>query len=819
MEPLDVAFAKYQQILPQLVESLTGRGTEADARLQVIDRLLIEVLNWDRSDIRCEKKSGDGYADYVLSIAGKSRMVVEAKRDGRDLGCRSKAAGQAYKLNGPVFKTPAASEGIRQGILYCAMNSSELACVTNGLEWIVYRGNRLGDGSETLEGMAYVFPSLTELEVKFGLFYDLLAKPSVNGLVYRPHFQEAEGQPIRTSIFSRALRRAGSARLKPSGELSKDLDRTMSEFFQRLGGEGDDEMVYECFVESPESRLADHRIVRIASDLLAQVQPIETTHAAALTAAISRGQELDRREFVLLVGTKGSGKSTFVDRFFKVVLPKDVAERCIVIRIDMKDNPGDSRSVVTWLNKRIVASAESAIFPDSPTFAELQGMFFDEYKRLSKGPYSTMYARDREEFHQEFGSRIDALRTNDPHTYLQGLIRHVRTQRRSLPVVVIDNADHFDIEFQQHVYQYARSLYEKSACLVIMPITDRTSWQLSKHGALQSFEVTSLFLPTPQIGDVIRKRIEFIDAKVEHEKLRPQSDYFVKHGISLSVKDLNGFAKTMQRIFLDMPNVSRTVGALANFDIRRTLDLVRKTMVSPHIEVDQLVATYISAGSLTIPRWRIDKAIIRQGYEVYPAEQHDFVQNIFDLHTNVTTSPLLGVRILTLLRDVPDKEHEGRSIHVDSVRAYLTGMGLPSRPVDLYLDFMLKTGLIQNYDPTVQSIDDCTLIEVTDSGLLHLRWATGGDEYLSAMTEVTPIINESVYERLQAYRHTDWRKRTAEFIEYLRIEDSFYCTIPVHPNYQGQDRLQQQLCEVEQRLSSRGSTPEDPPKRPDRNRR
>lgn len=807
MQPEDAAFAKYREILPELVESLTGRGTEADARLQVIDRVLMEVLGWNHADIRSEKRSGDGYADYVLTIGGKSRLIVEAKRDGRDLGCRAKAPGQTYKLNGPVFKTEAAKEGITQGVIYCAMNSAELACVTNGLEWIIYRGNRLGDGTETLEGMAYVFPSLTDLEAKFDLFYSLLAKESVNGFVYRPYFQEAEGQPIRTSIFSRTIRRSGSARLKPSGELSKDLDRTMSEFFQRLSGDGDDEMVYECFVESPESRLADHRIVRIASDLVAQVQPIDTTHATALTAAISRGQTSDRREFILLVGTKGSGKSTFIDRFFKVVLPKHIAEHCVVIRIDMKENPGDSASIVSWLNKRIVSAAELNLFPDNPTFAELQGMFFDEYKRLSRGPFKSMYDRDRDQFHQEFGGRIDSLRTDDPYTYLQGLLRHVRNQRGSLPVVVLDNADHFDIDFQQRVYQYARSLYEKSACLVIMPITDRTSWQLSKHGALQSFEVTSLFLPTPQIGDVIRKRIEFIDSKVEIERRRPQSDYFVKRGISVSVKDLNGFAKTMQKIFLEMPNTSRTIGELANFDIRRTLDLVRKTMVSPHIEVDQLVAAYISGSSVHIPRSRIDRAIIRQGYEVYPAGQHDFVQNLFDLDPSATTSPLLGVRILTLLRDVPDKEHEGRTIDVDSVRAYLTGMGLPSRAVDLSLDSMLRTGLIQNYDPTVQNVEECTLIEITESGQLHLRWATGGDEYLSAMTEVSPILTESVFDRLREYRHFEWKRRTAEFLEYLRAEDAFYCTIPKHLNYEGQARLQPQLSDVESRLRSTGVGP------------
>lgn len=800
MEQIDAAFVKFKALLPELVAALTGVQTEADTRLQVIDRMLIEVLGWDHADIKCEKRSGDGFADYVLSNLGKSRVVVEAKRDGRELGCRTRAAGQSYRLNGPTFKTESAKEGIKQGILYCAMNSAELACVTNGLEWIIFRGSRLGDGTDVQAGMSFVFPGLVEIESKFEMFYSLLAKRSVTGYSYRPYFQEAEGQPIRTSVYSRTLRKAGSARVKSPGQLSKDLDRTMSEFFARLSGEGDDDMIRACFVESAESKIADHRLAKVANDLVSQIQPLETSRGSALTDVITRNQVSHRKEFVLLVGTKGSGKSTFIDRFFKLVLPRNIAEHCVIIRVDMKENPGDAQSVVTWLNKRLVSASEDVIFPDTPEFSEIQGMFFDEYKRLSKGPLKALYDRDKESFHEEFGRRMDQLRSDDAHAYLQGILRHVRNQRSSLPIIVLDNADHFDINFQQSVYQYARSLYEQSACLIIMPITDRTSWQLSKHGALQSFEVTSLFLPTPQIGDVIRKRIDFIDSKMEIEGKNPQSGYFVKRGISLSLKDLNGFARAMQRVFLDTPNVSKTVGELANFDIRRTLDLVRRTISSPHIQVDDLVTSFILGNAVRVPPWRVDRAIIRQGYEVYPSGQHDFVQNGFDLDSSLTTSPLLGIRILTLLRDVPDKEHEGPTIDVDSVRAYLGGMDFQPRAVDLWLDAMLKTGLVLNFDPTVQDIANCTVLELSASGRRHLSWALGNFEYLGAMAEVTPILTENVFEILREFRYNEWRQTTATFIDYLLAEDRYYCVIPDHDTYAGQARIQKVLADIGLRL-------------------
>ncbi len=142
-------------------------------------------------------------------------------------------------------------------------------------------------------------------------------------------------------------------------------------------------------------------------------------------------------------------------------------------------------------------------------------------------------------------------------------IRHVVNNRMDLSVVVFDNADHFDIEFQQAVYQYARSVYERAVCLVVLPITDRTSWQLSKHGALQSFEHEALFLPTPPTDEIIRKRIDFIQQRIDTERERPDDRYFVQRGISLRLEDLTGFARSLQRVFLQTSNTSRWIDPVA----------------------------------------------------------------------------------------------------------------------------------------------------------------------------------------------------------------------------------------------------------------
>lgn len=328
-------------------------------------------------------------------------------------------------------------------------------------------------------------------------------------------------------------------------------------------------MVELCFVETAESQHADRQLAKIAEDIVARVQSLETGRGDALTAVITRVQETKRHEFVLIVGTKGAGKSTFISRFFGLVLPSKIAAQCVVVRVDLKNSSGDAAAVVPWLDAELLKAAESQLFPGAPTFSEIEGMFFDEYTRLRRGPWAALYADDKTRFQIQFGGMVENMRRDHRNDYIQGLIRNVVNSRKKLPVIVFDNADHFDIEFQQKVYQYARAIYERAVCLVVLPITDRTSWQLAKHGALQSFEHEALFLPTPPTDEIIRKRIEFIERRITTERERPNDRYFVQRGISLRVDDLTAFTRSLQRVFLQTSDTSRWIGNLANQDVRR----------------------------------------------------------------------------------------------------------------------------------------------------------------------------------------------------------------------------------------------------------
>ena len=788
-----------------LADSIAA-AAPADATEGIIKPILTNVLEWPAEELTPCNTVIAPHRCIRLCIEGSSRAAVIIQ-DG-PLGLAGRNVDRPYRLDGPVLATPEATTAIRQACLACGLKNCELAAVTTGTEWIIFRGNRIGDGKDTLEGVAFVFPDLDAIKQYFKLFYDLLARGPVTELRYRAHFQEAEGQPIRARAFGRVLRTPNQLRLLDRGKLAADLDRVMDSFFKRLVGDKDPEMLHKCFVVTKESDLAEDRIARISEELVGRIKTLDASTSDTLGELIHKVQVTHSNEFVLLVGTKGAGKSTFIDRFFASVLKPDIREECVLVNVDMKKCSGSEHRVVEWLDDTLLEKMERAIYEDSePDYDELRGMFFDEYRRWSKGTYKHLYDTNREQFRIEFGRHLERKRVEKPHDYICRLMRHVVTNRKKAPCLIFDNADHFPIEFQERVYQYAQSLYESTTCLVIMPITDKTSWQLSRQGALQSFEsVVSLFLPTPSPKTVLEQRIKYLEQKSTDEDEERGRGYFLGQGIQLELTHLKAFTRCLQHVFLETGSTSLWVGSLANHDIRRSLELTRAIMASPYIKVDELLTLYLVKDARAIPEYDIQRAIIRGNYNFYPVDSNQFVQNIYSLRTEIGTSPLLGLRILTALHDAHHREVQGTEafVAVSQIFDYFQATTIERRVVSLWLDAMLKTGLCLSYDPTHTSIEQVQKVELSPSGRQHLLWGTSDESYLGSMMEVTPINDQRTYDKLKnAPRDTkslEWHTKTSIFIQYLLDEDESYVQIPDHESYRGQHRLTRLLVRVGRRV-------------------
>ena len=76
---IDEAQSAFNRLVEEWESNSQLIETEQDTRFQVIDRFLTEVLGWAYADVKTERHSESGFADYLLTMGQRNVLVIEAK--------------------------------------------------------------------------------------------------------------------------------------------------------------------------------------------------------------------------------------------------------------------------------------------------------------------------------------------------------------------------------------------------------------------------------------------------------------------------------------------------------------------------------------------------------------------------------------------------------------------------------------------------------------------------------------------------------------------------------------------------------------------
>ena len=199
--------------------------------------------------------------------------------------------------------------------------------------------------------------------------------------------------------------------------------------------------------------------------------------------------------------------------------------------------------------------------------------------------------------------------------------------------------------------------------------------------------------------------------------------------------------------------------------------------------------------AVNVPEYKTRKALMRGRYDIFVESGSSYVHNVFDLNSEIETSPLLGLRILQALKDAVILSGDSRSTYMakNDLYGYLMTMGFERRAVTLWLDSLLKKTLVINYDPTCTEAENATQLEISPAGDIHLYWASGNYDYLEAMAEITVIFNREAYDAIKNASLGQGQKRMKEiiqvFVEYITSEDRRYCQVSDHESYLGQQKI------------------------------
>jgi len=764
--------------------SLATDSNEAQTRFHVIDEFVSVELDWNKDSIRVEPYVPDaGYVDYALTKGHRCRVVLEAKRDDANL-CSSEQPEMAIL---PLNSSALASgiEGIKQAIRYAAQLGAPIGIVTNGRQWISFLASR-ADGLPPMNGQAVVFPSIRAIIKNWSRFYEFFSDAGLQEGRLSNFLREREigSAPVVANYFKAFDR--GYQRMPDPTELGYVLEDMFRTSFIRMSNQSTDVLV-ECFVETKHSNEADVAFQKIVDDLLdrlSRVEKIDSTQPDALQHLLEHAVELKEGEFVLLVGNKGSGKTTFLQRFFQKIVPKSTRERVLLLNINLLKSEGSKDSITEWISNTLIDQAERALYGTSaPTFDELRGTFWPRYVRLRNGELSPLYKKDPDAFRQRFGEELRDFRNRQPREYLLTLLKNALAGRRLLPVLVIDNVDHLSRIIQDTVFQYAVGLSSSVTSFLICPVTDTTVWSLTKAGPLQSYHSRTFFLPVPSLKEVFARRIQLLRNNPSLAGAAAKRvTGMVGSGWKLQISDLDTFCVTVESIFVATSDVTLLIGRLCNFDIRRCLELAGAMLSSPWIGLEQLLRIFVAQGELTPKRVALVSALILQKGSLFDEDKNPFLLNVFARPSGTACSPFMALYILRylIIADRRASNTRDRFVKVSELWSVFSAINLPREIFRHFIDRLFGRALIESYDTSETTLNDETLIRVSPAGSAHYRLTFSDAVYLSQLSLITYVENEAVATsiREEAQRdHPGWLKISRIMLKELIQEDSRVITV------------------------------------------
>ena len=787
---IDQSYSAFERIYDWAQQHGDKINNEAATRFHLIDRVLTECLGWQHEKIDPEVSTDSGYVDYLLTNRDYALAVIEAKKSDGNLVSTQASTITRLSVSGPGLKASIA--GIAQARRYCIEKGTPYAILSNGNQWVFFLAYR-SDGLSPEKSVAIVFPSLQSVRDSYARFFDLLSVDQVQSKHYNALIAAAEGLQLVAKKSYRSAFNDSDIKLQARKPIEHQLSELFEHYFGLLSGDSNKQDLIDCFVETKESSTADETLQSLVQNLIEKLQ--EIGGGEGLTDAIQSAVAQQDGGIALIIGNKGAGKTTFISRFFDQILDAPTKKKCAIIRIDVGSSEGELSGIASWLRRRLVNELEKVLFPaEGPDFNDIRGVFNGLYMRLSRAEYSDLHDKDQTAFRRLFGDRVRAIVEADSDEYLQLLLNHCSRNRSLMPCIVLDNTDHFPNEFQDAVFQYAHWVRKTAFSFVVCPITDRTVWRLSKSGPLQSFASHSFYLPVPKVGEILSRRVDLLKSRIKEGRHHKSGVQQFGAG-TIQIQDLEAFAACVESAFLNTPYVSRLIGQLANYDIRRCLDLARRLISSHAFGLGELIKIYFSKNEkIYVSQYAAVRALIVQDKTFFCERSSEYILNTYEPIGSLFVSPILICRLLKFYVDLANSKTEGGDQYatVSQAEQYFSSLGVSDVLIRQAVTLMFDRRLIEAFDAGASDLSECDRFRISPAGRAHYRLSTKSPAFVREMSLVTGIDDKVLRQKIRSslrLRIPQQKKSSVAFLHYLIGLDKHLVQVPNSAAFDGQRQV------------------------------
>ena len=481
--------------------------------------------------------------------------------------------------------------------------------------------------------------------------------------------------------------------------------------------------------------------------------------------------------FILLLGGVGSGKSTFLQRYFTYLIENEIRENIVYVVINFNNATDSLEDIEKWICQEIVDRLVEANGEEFLSSDNLDRYFAPDIRLLRKGPLSRLEKADPTEYARIISTKLIEW-YEDPIKLCAGILRFYNGDKDISVVVAFDNVDRRDREQQLKIFQTVQWFRNKNKCFSILSLRDETYDAFRNQPPLDAFLKPFAFrISPPRFINVIKKRLELV---IEYltEQSEKNLTYELPNGIRIHypATKLGKYLFSIYRsIFDPSRKVSVILEAISGKNTRRALEIFSEILISGYIKED-MIFSITEGGNKSIPEWLIIKVLMRTNHKYY-SRNHGYIYNIFSTpDSSVTANNYLIPEILEYLarnrKNSSSYSIEGY-MYVPDILEYLSGIGYVKEDVLWALEELLEHSLISADHQRNKGINENDYIKITASGYYHIRLISSRAEYMANVSLDTHIYNYEIAKKISQNREDSMKQailRIELLEEYLKDE-------------------------------------------------
>ena len=443
-----------------------------------------------------------------------------------------------------------------------------------------------------------------------------------------------------------------------------------------------------------------------------------------------------KNQICLLIGSVGSGKSTFADYLRYSRLEDN--NSLFWININLNNCPPDKSKIYRWLVgeiKNVIERSYEDINFESIEFIEK--IFFSEIAKFKSGPVS-LFDKDSEHYKLKYVETLEGL-NNDEDKKLKAIFRYFFGQKNITPVIVLDNCDKRDKERQLLMFEIANWLKKEYECNILLPIRDTTYDLFKNEPPLDTVIKDLVFrIDPPLLQKVINKRLDYISYlnKSNYQGFT----YVLSNGATVNVKkeEIDVYLKSIVNSIFQDKFFRNIILGLAGKNIRRGIEVILDFCKSGYLKEDLILKIRANSKIETIPPHLVSKILLK-GDRLYYSDEHSKVKNLF--HSNIHDSmpdPFARLSILLYLKDRYNISGSSgvRGYHqVSTVINDLVLLGHERNNLLTEMGSLLDSFCITS-ESSLNDINENDFISISSSGFIHIDMLKNVN-YLSSISEDT----------------------------------------------------------------------------------